>query len=170
MAKIGGEKTMKKKVILPGIIALGIIALAVFMASPSFAQTPTSNTLVTRIAERFGLNEEDVQAEFDSFQDEKRAERYALFAERLNDLTTEGKITEDQKVAILDKHEEIQEQMEVLHKSDSSDKKDEMRALHDELKSFMEDLGVDLSMIGPMGGEFGFGGHGHMGRFEMGMN
>lgn len=153
---------MKNKIILPGVIAVGILAIAIFAASPSFAQDTTTNTLVQRIAQRFNLSEDDVQAEFDSFHDQRRAERFAIFADRLDELVSDGKLTTEQKDAILEKHEEAQNKTESLKDLDPSERHDQMDAIHEEMKTFMENLGVDLPGMGPMlmKGKGGPGPHG----------
>lgn len=64
-----------------------------------------SSELVTKLAQRFNLNQSDVQAVFDEY---RNAEREAEISERLQELVDEGKITTEQKTLIENKLKEVQ--------------------------------------------------------------
>src|SRR3989344_1310095 len=103
---------MTKKTILPTMLVLGVIMLGLLSVSYVSAQeTGNYPPIVQKIAEKFGLNESDVQAVFDEERDERHAEMQARWKERLDDLVNEGKITSKQKQALIDKHEEMHNQM-----------------------------------------------------------
>ena len=150
---------MKKKIIIPSIFAVAVLALAVMMSSSVSAQNDENgNTLSYRIAQRFGLNETEVREEFDTFRDERRADMYAKYAERLNDLMAEGKLTKEQRDKILEKHEEMQDMSESMRDLSPEERREQMESHRGEMKAFMEEIGVDEPlMMGPMGkgGEHG---------------
>lgn len=137
---------MKKKttIILGSTLAL-LIGVGVVSAG-----TVTSN-LSQKIADKFSLNAEDVQKVIDENGGEMHARNGAGMETRLSDLVSEGKITEEQKVAILNKHEEMRNEMDNLSKEERNAKRDEHRV---EMKSFFESIGVDSSLFpqnGPRG-------------------
>lgn len=128
------------------------------LATNTFANEVSSYPpIVQKIADRFNLNVGEVQKVFDDERDERRADMYAHFAERLNDLVTEGKLTESQKGAILNKHEEMQDKMEELKNLTPEERIGKMQSIHDEFKKWAEDQGIDLSLIGPFGRGFRHG-------------
>ncbi len=95
-------------------------------------ETKSNTTLVQRIAQRFGLNEKDVQSVFDQLHQEKQAEMQKLFEDRLTQLVNEGKITDNQKQLIISKHKEMM------------DKKQTNR---EDLKTWAEQNGIDMQYI-----------------------
>jgi len=93
-----------------GVLTIGILGATVALAQESLQHTP----IIERLAERFNLNEEDVQEVFNEVHEERQAEMHARFEERLSDAVAEGKITEEQKALIETKHEEIEGRMSNL--------------------------------------------------------
>jgi len=158
---------VKKKIILPTVLALSVLVIGILATNVSAQDSSNYPPIVQKIAERFNLNVSDVQEVFDEERDERRADMYAHFAERLNDLIAEGKLTEAQKEAILDKHEEMQDKMEELKDLSHDERKEKMQALHEEFRVWLDVQGIDLTLVGPFGHGFtrGF----HKG-FMMGMN
>jgi hypothetical protein len=150
---------MKKKIILPTILALSVLVVGILASGVSAQDTSNYPPIVQKISDKFNLNVSDVQQVFDEEADEKRAERFAFFADRLDELVSEGKLTEAQKESILDKHEEMQDKMEGLKDLSPEERKDKMRELHDEFKSWAEQEGIDLPLIGPFGKGFMSGFH-----------
>jgi hypothetical protein len=142
---------MKKKVILPTILALSVLVVGILANSVSAQDTSNYPPIVQKISDKFNLNVSDVQQVFDEEADEKRAERFAFFADRLDELVSEGKLREAQKESILDKHEEMQDKMEGLKDLAPEERKDKMRELHEEFKNWAEEQGIDLPLIGPFG-------------------
>jgi len=152
---------MKRKIFLPVFLSLAILTVGILATKVKAEEVGSYPPIVQKIAERFNLNVSDVKQVFDEERDERRADRYARFTERLNDLVSEGKLTEDQKDAVLAKHEEMQNQIEELRNLSFEERKTKMQEVHDDFKSWAEGQGIDLSTIGPLGGPFGRGmGHG----------
>lgn len=151
---------MKKKVVLPATVALAVLAATIVATNSVLAQDATSYpSIVQKIAERFNLNEADVQSVFDEEREEKHAEMFALFADRLDELVSDGEITSEQKEAILDKHEEMQAKMEELRGLSHEERHEKMVDLHEEFRAWAEAQGLDLSLLRPLGHGLRFGFH-----------
>src|SRR3989338_237342 len=86
-----------------GMLGFGAYAYA---ASDSGLHQP----MVQKIAERFGLNQDDVQKVFDEEHQARKAEMETKFNERLSQLVADGKLTEEQKQAIIAKRAELESQ------------------------------------------------------------
>ena len=105
---------MKSKHVLAAAVVTLIGATAI-ASTTAFAQNSTDShhpmtDIVQRIAEKFGLNQDDVQSVFNQLHDEHVAQRVDDYQNRLNQLVSDGKITQSQKQLILNKHEELQTQ------------------------------------------------------------
>lgn len=145
---------IQKKVLLPllaGAIILGGGAVA-YAQENSGTTTPTlvedvvkfrpMQDLVKKIAERFHLNEADVQKVFDEVHDEHKAEMEKKVEERLSEAVKNGKITEAQKNAILEKHKEIRAFHESLKDLSPEEMKTKMQEFHKNLNSWWESQGI----------------------------
>jgi hypothetical protein len=125
---------IRKKVVIPmltlvTLLTLGVIASNVVSADEAGHATP----LVERIAEKFNLNESDVQAVFDAVHDERFEAMKQAREERLNQAVADNVITEEQKQAILNKQTEMQQ---------------ERTQDREEMKAFWDSLGVDPAKLG----------------------
>ena len=103
---------MFKKIFLP----IFIVAVAVFAISgvnKTLAQNtaPADKSLIQTIAEKFNLSPDEVQKTAEDFRTQKvdrmRTERKARLEKNLTEAVSEGKITEAQKQAILQKTDEL---------------------------------------------------------------
>lgn len=101
---------LNKKIILLiiGIVLVGTIAVGIGTANAGVAAGPLQ-PIVQKIAQRFGISEQDVQSVFDEAKNERQAQKLARFEKRLTDAVNEGKITEAQKQAILTKNKDLSE-------------------------------------------------------------
>lgn len=143
---------MKNKFLL-SVAVVTLAGASLFGVSSALAQTPQEEgtSLVQRIATKFNLNQADVQAVFDEQRDEHHKQKQIRFEERLSQLVTEGKITEEQKTKILAKFSEMKEQRDA-NKDELKDKTpEERKAAHDqkhaELKAWAEANGIDLEVV-----------------------
>ncbi|OGM23937.1 hypothetical protein A2715_02045 [Candidatus Woesebacteria bacterium RIFCSPHIGHO2_01_FULL_39_32] len=149
-----------KKVIFPTMLVLGVILVGLLSVSVASAQDSDDYpSIVQKIAEKFNLNEADVQAVFVEDREEHYAEMQARWSERLDDLVNDGKITAEQKQVILDKHEEMHNKMEEWKDLNVEERHEKMHALHDEFKTWAEGPGIDLPLLGPFGRGFMRGFH-----------
>ena len=139
---------MKKKskvLVISTFLVVSILMVGVLSTSLISAQDATVYpTIIERLASKFNLNKDDVQQVFEEVRDEHKAEMYANWAERLDDLIAEGKLTAEQKQAILDKHDEMEAKIEELKNQDLTmeERREKMRALHEEFKKWAEENGL----------------------------
>lgn len=143
---------MKKKTKMLLLSAL-VIGMSISVAS---AATSTSN-IAQKIAEKFNVSADEVQKVIDENGGVMHMGKGGGMENRLADLVSEGKITEEQKTAILNKHEEMRNKMDNLTEEEVEAQREEHRA---EMKAFLESIGVDSSLFpqdGPKGGRGGRG-------------
>lgn len=170
---------MQKKFLVIPILFLG---LAGVIASYGIAKADNTSTgpyatLIQKIAEKFGLNQTEVQAVFDEARGEQMAQMQEQnrerFQEQLDNMVENGKITSAQEASILAKHEEAQTQMQAMQGLTAEERKTAMEALREEMKTWAETNGIDMPfmMMGGFGarggkgmgmgdGMIGFHGHG----------
>jgi hypothetical protein len=156
---------IKKSLLVAGAVttmtAAGMTGLGVASAATSESGTSGDGTssLVDKLATKFNLNKDDVQAVFDEERTDRQAERQQKFEERLTQAVADGKITEDQKDKILVKMEELESQRkENLEKFKSMSEDERHEAMKSEMESLktwadendipMEYLGVHMKVHG----------------------
>ena len=95
---------IRKNILIPvlTLLVVGGSVLSVGYVNAQGEENPAS-TLVTKISQKFNLNESEVQAVFDEARDEKKTEMKSNFENRLNQAVADGKITESQKTVIMEK-------------------------------------------------------------------
>jgi restriction endonuclease Mrr len=127
--------------------------------------------LAAKIAERFGLNQDEVEAVISEARQAEMAQRQAEmqsnYEERLTEAVNNGQLTEEQKQLVLAKHEEIQaNRQEPGEFKEMSDEDRELSKTEREqervnLESWAEENGIDMKylMMGDRGMRGGPGGH-----------
>ncbi len=126
------------------------------------AQSNTNSTgIVDKIASRFNLNPSDVQQVFDEAHQERESAMKQKVSEHLQSKVDDGTITNEQKSAIEAKLVEMDAKRDTLRDQELSPKerRDAMRSLHEELKTWADSQGIDLQSLLPSGGK-GHGRHG----------
>ena len=131
----------KKLLTVAGLLATVGVAGVLGLSSVSAEETTDSksdpmSSLVDKIASKFNLKEEEVQAVFDEHKDEMQAKHKSKIEERLNTAVSEGKLTQDQKNKILAKLEEL--------KNDRPDKSELENKSPEEIKALMEQKRSEL--------------------------
>lgn len=98
------------------ISALMIIGASIFLTSSAFAQDSNNQSLLGRISEKFNLKKDDVQNVAFDLRSEKLKSRQVKqrtrLEQKLENAVKDGKITEAQKSAILQKMDELQKRHE----------------------------------------------------------
>lgn len=98
------------------ISGLLIIGGSLFLTTSAFAEDSNNQSLLERISEKFNLKKDDVQNVASDFRSEKLKSRQAKhrtrLEQRLEIAVKDGKLTETQKNAILQKMDEIQKRHE----------------------------------------------------------
>lgn len=165
----GGE-IMNKKIIVTAaaivIVVAGMLSSTKIFAEDAINGQDRIASLVQKIADKFGLNKNDVQAVFDQDRQEHQAQREADYTVRLDQFVKDGKITEAQKQLILAKHKELetkrQSEMQNRQSQTPDQRKAEMDAEREDLQNWATENGIDLKYL------MDFGMRGHRG-FGMGM-
>lgn len=167
---------MNKKILLT-VAAISIIGVGLLTSKTVFAQNIDNgqnpmSSLVAKIADKFGLKKEDVQAVFDQDRTEhqaemektrvaRQAEMETKFEEQLSQDVTDKKITEAQKEFILAKRKELeanrQAKMESMKNLTDDERKTAMEKERAELETWAKENSIDLKYL--MGG-FGMRGYG----------
>ena len=141
---------VKKSLLVAGAVASIGLAGVTSVGAVS-AATNNRDDLITRIAQKFNLKEDDVEAVVEEHRtqmmEQRQTERKAQIATRLQEAVDAGDLTAEQKTALEAK---IQE-----HTAERQTEREEMQA-------WAEEQGIDLSEIMPFGGgrggRNGFGG------------
>ncbi len=153
-------------VVIFGIAFFGVVSAFVGFPGADFSRFDDNQTLlIDRIVERFNLDKDEVSGVFEEFnlerQVEIRKEMRTREEEKLAKMVENGKITEEQKTIILAKHIDIQAKMEALKDLEPEQKQEEMKKLRDEMKTWLEENG--LNDFRGFGGFMKFGHIGFMG-------
>lgn len=161
---------MNKKIIVPVIAAAVALGTVAFGARSVSAQSTEGAypSIITKIAERFNLNQDEVKAIFDEERATREVEMQQKIEEQLTAAVAAGELTESQKQAILVKQSEMKTEREAEMKSMQSltdeerkaameSKKSEMETKRAELKAWAEGQGIDMKYL-HIGGHRGYGG------------
>lgn len=149
-----------KNILLITIIALISVTGIFFSVKYASAQDTDSpvTTLVQKIAQKFGLNESDVQAVFDEHREEIQTQMQKRFEERMTQAVIDGKITEEQKQTILAKHKEMRTNMQESRQNwqnmtdeERQAAKESLRETHKnyraQLETWVGENGIELSVL-----------------------
>lgn len=157
-----------KRIILITLLAVGVLVLGTSVAKAD--ETSNYPPIVSKLVERFGLNEAEVKAVFDEQRTERQAEKQAEREEKLSQAVSDGVITEEQKQALISKHEEMRTNKPEKgeFKEMSKEERQSIREEHrTEMQSWFDSQGIDHKALreymggpknGPSGGKRpGFG-------------
>src|SRR3989344_6193917 len=135
---------MKRKIIIPAMLLTGVLAFGTLGVTLASAQTAASYPpIVQKIADRFGLDAKEVIQVFQEAHDEHQAEMEAQMLERLDDAVAEGTITQEQRDALFDKHEEMLAKLERLGDLEPEERRAEAAKVHKEFKAWIEEQNID---------------------------
>jgi hypothetical protein len=170
------------------------VAIMIFCAACAGAGAVYANDSAMRgkdiaaaIAQKFNLDEAQVQAVFDRQRDKMQANREEMetkrqeqFESRLDKLVSEGKLTEAQAAAIKAKKAELETAREANknesgtefknmteeeRKAAMEERKTKMEAQREALKQWAQDNGISEEYLPMVGMGFAGGGHGRGGGF-----
>lgn len=133
-------------------------------AASAHGNGENSDELVTKLAEKFNVDESEIESVFEEQRTEMQAERETARAEHLQGLVDAGTITSDQKIALEAKLDEMKATREALRDQDLTreERHEKMEEARDSLEAWAKEQGIDLSAIHPEGGPGGHkGGRGH---------
>jgi Skp family chaperone for outer membrane proteins len=153
---------LKKALLVTG--AASTIGLASMVGVVSAQSTTTDDStdngmqsLVQKIAEKFNLDEKQVQSVFDKDRSEHEAEMQQRDEERLTQAVTDGKITSEQKDKILAKQKELKAYMDSIKDKTESERHTLMDTKRDEVKQWASDNDIPEEYMHFMGGHGGPG-------------
>lgn len=141
---------MKTKIIVPviGVIVLGGVLFASSKAGANSFGFGGDGTLAARFAEKLGKSEDEVQAVFDELRAEHQTEMQAKHEERLNELVSNGTISEEQKQLLIEKHAEMQQQRQeerqAFKELTPKERREAMQARREEMRAWAEENGIDV--------------------------
>ncbi len=150
--------SIKRTLAVAGVSATigiaGISGLGVASAATTQPASGGASSLITKLAEKFNLKKEDVQAVFD----EDRAAHQQKLEERLSQAVESGKITEAQKAKIIAKLAELKAKHEANRDAMKDKAAEERRAAmqqeREDLQQWAKDNGIALNYL-----RFGMGHH-----------
>lgn len=153
MSNIGKEvRIMKSNILIRvlGIVLAGSLVLGVTGAY-AFRNVYNRSTMIQKLSERFGLNQEEVETFFEEQRAQNQSQMQQRWEERLNQAVAEGKITEEQKQAIIAKREEHRQKMEGLQDLSPEERRVAMQEYQTEFRNWVEENGLDVGVIGMFG-------------------
>jgi len=155
---------MSKKVIIPTAVLVGLAAVGLFGIKSIGAVGNGYSPLAEKIANRFGLNKNEVEAVFEEDRVQRQEEMKTRHEDRLNQAVSDGKITEEQKQAVIAKKAELQENRQDMANLTDEERKQKMDEHRQEMETWAEENGVDLGLFMGQGGSGGRGFGQGMGR------
>lgn len=142
-------------------IALTVFSIAgVVGIESTFAQEDDGrSSIIEKIASTFNLSEDEVQNVFDEHREERQAERQAEKEAKLDELVSEGKLTEDQKNLIIAKMEERraekQENREEFQNMSREERREAKETHKAEMEAWFEENGIDQDLLKEVFGKEG---------------
>lgn len=142
-----------KQLLAVGLVTAVTAGSLVGVSAASAQGSNNQSSIIDKIATRFNLNRDEVQAVFDEEHAARAAEMKTMHSEHLQDLVDDGKITAEQKTAIEAKMDELQTKREEMKEQDLTreERRTQMKAERDELKQWAEEQGIDMSLLRPEG-------------------
>ncbi|MBI3342937.1 hypothetical protein HY032_02175 [Candidatus Gottesmanbacteria bacterium] len=133
-------------------VGLGLVVVSA-LASKAYAESATKpfQTIIQKLATKFGLKEADVQSVFDQARSERQAQLQTKLDDKLSQAVKDGKITEVQKQAIMAKRKELQakklESREAWKSMTADQRRAAMAQQKTELEAWAKANGIDLSYL-----------------------
>lgn len=161
------KKKMNKKMIIPVAAFATLVVIAGAVGVSKADDDEKKNTLTQKLAERFNLNQGDVEDVFSQHRNERQNQRQINFEERLSQAVSSGKLTEEQKNLILKKKNELQSQRELFKDLSSDERREKIKGHREEMKKWAEENDINMEEFMFMGKKGGFGGDRHGQRLRL---
>ena len=153
------NKRIIASLVVSALLLVGILGAGTVMAKTDALYPP----IVQKLVEKFNLDQAEVRAVFDEDREERHEKQAARQAEILDKAVDEGKITEEQKEAIMAKKAEMKQKHEELREMEPEERRAALKELREEMKAWAEANDIDLKQFAKPGHR-GPGGHGGPGR------
>lgn len=153
----------KKNIIVPVLMLTAILGAGAYGISKANADEGFGRTaIIEKIAQKFGLNKDEVQKVFDENREEGKKNMQANFEKRLDEAVQKGELTKEKKDLILKKKEEMRAAMEnnrdKIKDMTPQERKTQFESHRAELEKWAKDNGIDLKyLMGRMGHGMGRG-------------
>jgi hypothetical protein len=138
--------------------ALGVNG--VVNAATDTSSTDPMSSLVQKIADKFDLNKDEVQAVFDAQRDEMKARHEQEVKDRLAQAVKDGKITQEQSDKIAAKLKEMQSKREELKNKTMEERREFKEQKRDDMRQWASDNGISLDTLHDILGKPGMRMHG----------
>lgn len=143
---------MKKRIMIPVLVTLMIGGGVLFGAKRVEANTNKPfEGLVSKLAQKFNLDQGQVQTVFDEYLDQKKSERIVTRSQRLEDrlnkLVDNKSISEDQRAKILLEIKSLQDKYSSIdwRNLDRKTRNEKLKELREEWKKWLTDNGINLA-------------------------
>lgn len=153
----GGEKMLTKKIMIP-LFAVAISGATLFGVSQfAMAQGQTTPSLVTMIAQKFSLEQSQVQSVFDQYKSQHQADMQTREKTRLGTLVQQGKITQAQEQSIIDEMVKLKSEYNPssFKGMTSAQRKDAFTKEQEEITAWAKNTGISTSYLMPRFGTRG---------------
>jgi hypothetical protein len=135
---------VNKKLIIP---ASALIMAGAGVASVSAATSLTAPSLAQEIAQKFHLDQSQVQSVINQHRGEVQQNREARYEQRLTDAVNSGQITASQKQAILDEHNKL---LSEIKASTGGNRRPDLQNVRQEAKDWASQNNIDVKWLLPV--------------------
>jgi hypothetical protein len=127
--------------------AVGLIGVTSATALAATTSNAPQNSLAQDIANKFHLNQSDVQAVIDQHKQAAQQNREAKYEDRLTQAVKDGKLTEAQKKDVLTEHNKLMD--EIKYSNNSGDNRQTMHTVRKEAQDWAKQNNIDVSWLMP---------------------
>jgi len=149
---------INKKYVTPSFILTLVLIASIYGTTSALADDTTYPRIVSKIAQKFGLEEEDVNEVFEQDRLQMWEDRKKTQEERLSDAVSDGIITEEQKRLLIEEMNDWQ--------AERSAQREDRR---EEMGIFFTENGIDHEKLMPYMGRGGMGRHKGTDVFQRGL-
>lgn len=153
-----------KKALIVALIIGALLVIGIFGTGVAVATVAKNSSeyppIIQKLVERFNLDPVEVRKVFDEERDERQKAMQTRFEGLLDQAVKDGKITDEQKGAIIAKQTEMQKKMDELRTGDLTPEEQQakMQTLQEELTAWAEKNDIDLQYLHMFGRGMGRGG------------
>ena len=140
---------MKLKKIVVSIAALSVLALAIVLGTDRVRADEENiyPPIIQKLADRFNLDAEEIRQVFDEEKEERQQRMWTRLEERLNQAVSEGKISQEQKEAIISKADEMKANCEEPKDLALQEKRKNREAHKQEMEAWAKENGIDFRFV-----------------------
>lgn len=139
-----------KKILVPTAAAL-MIGLGVFGVGQISAQSDDMHsTMIQKLSQKLGISEDKINSAFEQIHSERKSERKAFLEQKLNQAVNDGKVTDAQKQAILNKFSEMKDfkvDKDSFKNMTAEQRRNAMQQKKQEMESWAAQNGLSLEIL-----------------------